>query len=88
MADRTIEIFVTGWLVSFREFMPPYKLDVCGCPVWTFLYVCVYMIVSVLVFVDLSGEICGQSYKASTIVIYDSRVVPDWKIPHITTLES
>ena len=30
----------------------------------------------------------GQSYKASTIVIYDSRVVPDLKIPHITTLES
>ena len=30
----------------------------------------------------------GQSYKASTIVIYDSRVVRDWKIPHITTLES
>ena len=29
----------------------------------------------------------GQSYKASTIVIYDSRVVPDLKIPHITTLE-
>ena len=31
---------------------------------------------------------CGQSYKASMIVIYDSRVVPDLKIPHITTLES
>ena len=31
---------------------------------------------------------CGQSYKAPTIVIYDSRVVPDWKIPHITTLEA
>ena len=30
----------------------------------------------------------GQSYKASTIVNYDSRVVPDWKIPHITILES
>ena len=30
----------------------------------------------------------GQSYKAYTIVNYDSRVVPDWKIPHITTLES
>ena len=30
----------------------------------------------------------GQSYKHFTIVIYDSRVVPDWKIPHITTLES
>ena len=30
----------------------------------------------------------GQSYKASTIVIYDSRVIRDWKIPHITTLES
>ena len=33
-------------------------------------------------------HVSGQSYKASTIVIYDSRVVPDWKIPHITTLES
>ena len=30
----------------------------------------------------------GQSYKASTIVIYDSTVVPDLKITHITTLES
>ena len=29
-----------------------------------------------------------QSYKASMIVINDSRVVPDWKIPHIKTLES
>ena len=33
-------------------------------------------------------QISGQSYKASMIVIYDSRVVPDWKIPHIKTLES
>ena len=32
-------------------------------------------------------NISGQSYKASTIIIYDSRVVPDLKIPHITTLE-
>ena len=32
--------------------------------------------------------ICGQSYKASTIVICDSRVVPDLKIPHITSLDS
>ena len=31
--------------------------------------------------------LCDQSYKASTIVIYDSSVVPDMKIPHITTLE-
>ena len=31
---------------------------------------------------------CGQSYKASTIVIYQSRVVPDLKIAHITTLDS
>ena len=30
----------------------------------------------------------GQSYKAYTIVIYDSRVIPNLKIPHITTLES
>ena len=31
---------------------------------------------------------CGQSYKASTIANYNSRVVHDLKIPHITTLES
>ena len=30
----------------------------------------------------------GQSYKHFTIVNYDSRVTPDWKIPHIMTLES
>ena len=30
----------------------------------------------------------GQSYKQFTIVIYDSRVVPDLKIPLITTLDS
>ena len=29
---------------------------------------------------------CGQSYKGSTIVNYDSRVVPDLKIPQIMTL--
>ena len=37
---------------------------------------------------NLNADLCGQSYKASTIVIYDSRVVPDLKIPHITTLDS
>ena len=30
----------------------------------------------------------GQSYKHFMLINYDSRVVPDWKIPHITTLES
>ena len=30
----------------------------------------------------------GQSYKGCTIINYDSRVVPDLKIPHITTLGS
>ena len=30
----------------------------------------------------------GQSYKGFTIVNYNSRVVPDWKTLHITTLES
>ena len=33
-------------------------------------------------------QISSQSYKASTIINYNSRVVPDWKIPHILTLES
>ena len=33
-------------------------------------------------------NISSQSYKASMIVIYDSRVVPDLKIPHISTLDS
>ena len=35
----------------------------------------------------LSTKSSGQSYKASMIVIYDSRVIPDLKIPHIMTLE-
>ena len=34
------------------------------------------------------SKACDQSYKASKVVIYDSRVVPDLKITHITTLES
>ena len=37
---------------------------------------------------DPHAHYCGQSYKAFTIVINDSRVVPDLKISHITTLES
>ena len=32
-------------------------------------------------------ETSGQSYKHFTLINYDSRVVPDWKIPHITILE-
>ena len=36
-----------------------------------------------LVFISVTS---GQSYKAPTIVIYDSRGVPDLKLPHITTL--
>ena len=36
----------------------------------------------------VASETSGQSYKASMIVNYDSRVVPYLKIPHITTLES
>ena len=35
-----------------------------------------------------TADLCGQSYKHFTLVNYDSRVVPDLKIPHITTLES
>ena len=35
-----------------------------------------------------TADLCGQSYKHITLVNYDSRVVPDWKIPHIKTLES
>ena len=30
---------------------------------------------------------CGQSYKRSTIVNYESRVTSDWKIAYVTTLE-
>ena len=33
-------------------------------------------------------KISGQSYKGFTIVNYNSRVVPDLKMPHITTLWS
>ena len=31
---------------------------------------------------------CDQSYKQFTLVIYDSRVIPDLKVPHITTLDT
>ena len=37
--------------------------------------------------IALAPAISGQSYKQFTLVNYDPRVVPDWKIPHITTLE-
>ena len=33
-------------------------------------------------------EYYGKSYKPSMIVNYDSRVIPDLKIPHIMSLES
>ena len=32
-------------------------------------------------------HLSGQSYKASTILIYDSRVIPDLIIPHVMTLD-
>ena len=31
---------------------------------------------------------CDQSYKQFTLVIYDSRVIPDLKVPQITTLDT
>ena len=31
---------------------------------------------------------CGQSYKYFTLINYDSRVIPDVKTLHITTLGS
>ena len=30
----------------------------------------------------------GTSCKRFTLIHYNSRVIPDWKIPHITTLEA
>ena len=39
-------------------------------------------------FGEIWATISGQSYKDSMIVNYDSRVVSDWKTPHITTLGS
>ena len=45
------------------------------------------LLVDVFYHILLAWINSGQSYKASTIVIYDSRVVPDWKLLHITTLE-
>ena len=37
---------------------------------------------------NVEHPISGQSYKHFMLVNYDSRGVPEWKIPHITTLES
>ena len=41
-----------------------------------------------IIWTTVSSHCCGQSYKHFTLINYDSRVIPDWKIPHITTLES
>ena len=38
-------------------------------------------------FFKLQFAFSGQSFKGLTIVNYNSRVIPDLKIPHITTLE-
>ena len=48
----------------------------------------VYDINSRSTVLEVKEKYSGQSYKAFTIVIYDSRVVPDLKIPYITTLDS
>ena len=45
-------------------------------------------IVLIYAFVSILYLISGQSYKHFMLVNYDSRVKPDLKIPHITTLES
>ena len=44
--------------------------------------------VTMLIVAIMDSNFSGQSYKVSTIVNYDSRVVLDLKIPHITTLDS
>ena len=36
----------------------------------------------------IATSTCGQSYKQFTLVNYNSRVVPDLKTHHITTLGS
>ena len=46
-----------------------------------------YNLTQVYFLLQLALMSSGQSYKDSTIVNYDSRVVPYLKIPHITTLE-
>ena len=44
--------------------------------------VLIYALVSILYLIS------GQSYKHFTLVNYDSRVIRDFKIPHILTVES
>ena len=46
-----------------------------------------YRVLSTIGSAKVGSANCGQSYKASAIVIYDSIVVPDLKIPHIMTLD-
>ena len=47
----------------------------------------IYLIRAITIIV-LELQYSGQSYKQFTLVIYNSRVVPDLKIPHIMTLDS
>ena len=39
---------------------------------------------NVTIMSEVTADFCGQSYKHFTIVNYDSRVVTDLKLPHIT----
>ena len=74
-----------GWNIS-QGFVRPWHLHLprkCSGEGNEFYFVNNVCLKTLIVFPS-----SGQSYKASMIVIYDSRIVPDWKIPHITTLES
>ena len=58
---------------------------------WLLFYI--YTTTKILVWINLHFSFAdidnsGQSYKHFMLINYDSRGVPDWKIPHITTLES
>ena len=73
-ADKTTELWRPPCKMVFT---PPYNL----LQNFGETFVCVYLPNNYL-------RISGQFYKASMIVMYDSRVIPDLKIPHIMTLES
>ena len=77
-----LECVITGLMDEFRDVFRRFRIS---REVFTAIVVFVSFLVALSCITPV--KISGQSYKASTIVIYDNRVVLDLNLPHITTLD-
>ena len=85
--DVYTEYFALRFYITFKKSSHYFKMQGHFRPLFLFLFISVQLKVNKTADdCNRNTDLCGQSYKACTIVNYDSRVVPDLKIPHITTL--